>query len=175
MANASPTILGYDPTITFEGERRFLSVGDISYEILKTEFIGDMIRGRGTVCFHVSRGDKEYVVKDSWVDTGHSRSERDFLKSAGGAGVTGVPKFIADTIVQVNGRDDLTSWARACIEEKDRSFPALKFIDTRKHQRLLIEPFAVPLVHFKSKFELLSVLRDAIRSKSPLLASVLQR
>ena len=39
-----------------------------------------------------------------------------------------------------------------------------KHIDARVHQRLVLQPYAVPLTHFQSKRELISVLIDIISS-----------
>src|ERR1700722_3181714 len=164
LSFASRTSIGYDPTIQGKGQRRILVENDW-YEILGVEFINDVIRGRGTTCYHVAKDGVEYAIKDVWVDTSRLPGEVALLDAA--RHIKGVPTCVAHATVKVDGREDSTAWPRECIEESTPCYSSLKNIETRSHRRLLISPFASPLVNFKNKIEFLGVLRDAIRGKCP--------
>jgi hypothetical protein len=165
---STPTRVGYDPTIgrLERNGTRFIRVGPDRYDLLDTVFIGDVVRGRGTVCYHVSRDGKEYAIKDIWTDSTRQHTERIFLDAAYKAGVSGVPTCITRIVVLVEGRKDSTSWARECVPPDHRS-PAKRDVEIRVHERLVLQPFATPLVQFRSKTELLSALRDVIQSEYP--------
>lgn len=158
-------VLGYDPTIEMQGQERFICVGDKRYQILNTEYISDMVRGRGTVCYRVSRDGAEYAIKDVWADRAREHTEIAMLQAAADANVQGVPTCMHTSVVCVNGREDSTSWPRQCIQPSHPHFTAIHHVEVREHRRHVITPFASPLISFTSKFELLSVLRDVINGK----------
>jgi hypothetical protein len=163
LSFCSNDLLGYDPTITATPEGRFIQVKDKHYRILKTEYIADMIRGRGTVCYHAAEGDETYAIKDSWVDTGRPHMEVEFLKTA--SQVDGIPTYCDSEVVRIRGgHEDSTAWIRSCILPNSSLYPVMAKLEVRKHHRLIVKPFALPLTDFDSKFELLSVLRDVILS-----------
>jgi Fungal protein kinase len=164
LSSCSNTLLGYDPTITSEAEGRFIHVNNTRYKILETEFIGDMIRGRGTVCYRVSWEGQEYAIKDVWADMSRTHTEVEFLKAAGN--IKGVPTYIDHMTVRIDSedRDDLTSWVRSHIPSTYYRYEKIKKVEVRQHQRVVMHPFASPLMQFKSKVEFLSVLRDVIHS-----------
>jgi len=162
LSVTEPAIIGYDPTIETDssGRPRSIEVGSQRYQIVNTEFVSDMIRGRGTACFHARLGDDEYAIKDSWVNMALKRGEEEMLLAA--RDVKGVPELVLKADVQIDGQTDSTSWPRECIREPSKGKTAFEQLEVRIHRRFVMRPFASPLVSFKSKLEFLTVLRDAI-------------
>lgn len=166
LSSGSNTAIGYDPTITCDskGDPTSIRIESQEYAVVRTEFIGDMIRGRGTVCYHARRNGTDYAVKDGWAKVA-LRPEEDMLRAA--QGIRGVPVLVAAWDVQVDGRPDSTSWPRACIlySTSGPGADTLAKLEVRQHRRLVMTPFASPLTTFKSKVELLSALRDVIQGE----------
>lgn len=169
LALTDNVVIGYDPTINLDsdGRPRLIDVGANQYEIVNTEFISDMVRGRGTVCFRARREGVEYAIKDAWMDTALPHSEADMLRAA--TGVTGIPILVEELVLRINGRTDSTSWPRECIPMSHKSMDSLMKLEVREHHRLVLMPFASPLITFKSKIELLTILHDAIKSHRDLV------
>jgi hypothetical protein len=166
LSYCSDTLLGYDPTITTRAGCRYIRLNGADYQILSTEFIADMVRGRGTICYRAIRDEKEYAIKDLWADTGRSHQEVEFLQAAEENNIPGVPICCNSAVIRIDSQDrnDLTSWARECIQPTHKRYEDVKKVEVREHRRLVMQPFALPLMQFASKIELLSVLRDVIRS-----------
>lgn len=162
LSVTEPAIIGYDPTIKTDtsGRPHSIQVGSQQYQIVNTEFVSDMIRGRGTVCFRAKLGDDEYAIKDSWVNNALKRSEEEMLHAA--RGVKGVPELVLQATVQIDGQTDSTSWPRECICEPSKGKTAFEQLEVRTHRRFVMRPFASPLLSFTSKLEFLTALRDAI-------------
>ncbi|KAJ6511329.1 hypothetical protein C8R47DRAFT_1094689 [Mycena vitilis] len=154
MLNNDPAVLGYDTSITKTGDHRFIEVDGIQYQIIKTLFISDVVRGRGTVCWHARHGGKDFVIKDTWADDSRTHIEAEILRMA--EDVEGVPKVVADVIVKVNGVEGNTHTLRSNISKLDDS------IETRVHRRLVLTPFGNPLCTFATQKELISIFIDAI-------------
>lgn len=160
------SILGYDPTILRgpDGIRQ-IRVGGALYDIVSTQFVSDVIRGRGTVCWHVQRGGIDYVVKDTWADISRTYTEAEILKKA--HGIEGVPEVIAAEVVKIHGDEDSTSHARSIIDVNSYIHGSLLGnLEIRLHRRLVVTPFAEPITSFRSKQELISVFMDLIQSRS---------
>jgi hypothetical protein len=122
-----------------------------------------MIRGRGTVCFHATAEGVEYAIKDAWTNKALKHNEAEMLHVASARNVNGVPSLVDEVVVQVQGHIDSTSWPRECIAQSHESWNTLMKLEVREHRRLVMTPFASPLITFKSKVELLTALRDAIQ------------
>ena len=131
-----------------------IKVGSTTYEVIHRIFYNFVIRGRGTVCWHVRRDRKNYVIKDSWTHESRLNCEVDILRKI--QGLKGVPQLIAAWTVQIGGSDDRTD-----IRHLSLSSPS----DVRVHRRLLMEPVGMPLSEFKTIHELLSILIDILDSK----------
>ncbi|KAF8954122.1 hypothetical protein BDZ97DRAFT_1928800 [Flammula alnicola] len=161
---SDPSAIGFDPTIRHgPGGKRFVTVADKEYEIIKTLFISDNIRGRGTVCWHARFDGTDYVIKDTWANVFKELTEPEIMKMAGD--VEGIAHIVAEEIVQVNDRDDTTANIREVIDAEnyhDRDLHADLVIQA--HRRIVSTPLAEGLPYFSTKKELVSVLIDAIEA-----------
>ncbi|KAJ7450056.1 hypothetical protein B0H11DRAFT_325431 [Mycena galericulata] len=171
--------LGYDTSIvTREDGRRFIDVEGRSYELVETLFISDVIRGRGTVCWHARCDGQDYVIKDTWADTSRPHTEAEILRMAKEANVSGVPTVIADVIVQINGLDDATENIRSTITHSSpkKLFKAYSLLEKRVHRRIVLTPYCLPLTSFQSRKELVSIFIDAVTAHRDLVnANILHR
>ncbi|KAH8109260.1 hypothetical protein DFH11DRAFT_1548393 [Phellopilus nigrolimitatus] len=77
---ADDTGLGLDPSIVYEGKKQFMTVAGVKYEIQREICVETSIRGRGTVWFLAVHDNKEYVIKDSWIDDSRQVFEHKMLK-----------------------------------------------------------------------------------------------
>ena len=130
-----------------------IEVKPIAYEIIRWIFYNFVLRGRGTICWHVRRGRKDYVIKDSWTHESRLNREADILIKI--RGVKGVPQLIAAWTVQIGGSDDQTDLRRPFLTSPS---------NIRIHRRLLMEWVGIPLSEFKTIHELLSILIDILDS-----------
>ena len=98
--------IGYD--ITFIPPQPLLpstiKVRSTMYEVIRRIFYNFVIHGWGTVCWHVHRDRKNYVIKDLWTHESHLNREADILRKI--QGLKGVPQLIAAWTVQIGGSDD---------------------------------------------------------------------
>ncbi|KAJ7628532.1 hypothetical protein FB45DRAFT_39871 [Roridomyces roridus] len=160
-------LLGYDTSIVKRDNLRFITVDATEYQIVRRLFISDVIRGRGTVCWHARHGNQDVVIKDSWADA-NTVPEADILKKA--AGIKGVPQVLGETIVRIRGAEDTTATLRSVVEHAQVPKPSrakqiaatLESTETRIHRRLVITPLCLSLPHFASRRELLSVFIDIV-------------
>ncbi|KAI4522708.1 hypothetical protein K525DRAFT_198180 [Schizophyllum commune Loenen D] len=153
--------LGYDPTIEHDDcQRRFVTVNGTKYQILDRLNEHPGIRGLGTVCWLAKEADsknkKLYVIKSFWVDTSRRHTEAEFLERAAAANVSGVPKLVAYEAVEVGGIPIST--------HKFRTELGYALGEERVYTRLVEEERGIPLSEFASKAELLSGLRDCVKT-----------
>ena len=138
-----------------------IQVGQVTYDIIKVLFSSTGFLGRGTICYLVRRGGEFYVIKDHWVqnDLKQNQSplqEINMMKLI--QGIDGVPTLVDYWVVEVlPGVPDVTQRYR---EEKWWRYMK----STRTHVRLVMKPCARPLVMFRTKKELVSCLRDILKS-----------
>lgn len=159
--------IGYDPTLTLtsEGTVKTARCKDVEYDITSTLFANNMIRGRATICWSAKRHDEEYVIKDNWPNTMRTKSEHQFLERAKERGVSGVPRLIGYEDLPVNQVVDSSVPSRILTPEDVKRHAGTKMeIEMRAHRRLVLQPQAVPLPHFSSRRELISVLADIVQS-----------
>ncbi|KAJ7135411.1 hypothetical protein C8R43DRAFT_1132628 [Mycena crocata] len=136
--------------------RRFIDIKGVRYSIVKTLFVSDVIRGRGTVCWHVRHGGQDFVIKDTWADASRPHPEAEILRMA--EGIEGVAQVVADVVVVVNGVEDSTDSLRSAIDPEGK----YAHIETRIHRRLVLTPFGAPLSQFSSRKELVSIFIDVV-------------
>ncbi|KAH8109259.1 hypothetical protein DFH11DRAFT_1548392 [Phellopilus nigrolimitatus] len=169
------TDLGLDPSIVYEGGKRFMTVAGIKYEIQREIYVESCVRGRGTVCFLAVHDNKEYVIKDSWIDdSGSCRvSEYDMLTRL--KEVDGVPTMIAQECVKIRGTKDTTATDRDFLHDqqllKDVSTvlenkwtKANEKTKTREHRRAVIEPFGKRLENFSCLYELVLAIKTIFQT-----------
>ncbi|PPQ92533.1 hypothetical protein CVT25_010366, partial [Psilocybe cyanescens] len=162
--------IGFDSSILHhEDGTRSVTVAGLEYQLLKTLFISDSIRGRGTVCWQARRGSSDYVIKNTWTDVYRMKTEADIMRMA--SDVEGIAHLVADEIVKHNGEDDSTSTIRSLLPKLEDYYRRHWYdkLEVRVHRRLVTSPVAESLAHFKSKKELLTVLIDAIEAHARLV------
>ncbi|KAJ7628509.1 hypothetical protein FB45DRAFT_1059256 [Roridomyces roridus] len=138
-----PTLLGYDTSIVERNGSRFITVDGTEYQIGDPLFISDVIRGRGTVCWHARHGNEDFVIKDTWADNSREHSVAEILHRA--AGIEGVPKRMPSFRFT-----------------KARDVELLDTIETRIHRRLVITPLCSSLPNFANRRELLPIFIDVV-------------
>lgn len=164
--------LGYDPSVkTLSDGRRAIAVNDVTYQILETLFISDVLRGRGTVCWHCrplgeERDDDDVVIKSLWADQSRLHTEADFLRIAGN--IKGISTLVAEEAVMEGDKPRSTTTIRQALCDHDRE-DEFNAIEVRHHYRLVLKPFGIHVEHFASKKELLSVLKDCIEAHEKLV------
>lgn len=177
--------LGFDPTIRLNEDMKTgeMLINDSGrwYPIVDVLHVEGSIHGRGTVCYKVTSpyDDEDWeegVVKDCWSDVTRNESEGDILEKI--EGIEGVPKVVSEWTV----KDDKTGvhttarFRRDIVEDdaddgkKPKSKGKWKLdrnnnVEIRVQRRMLIVPVGVPIQHFSSLPELLSVFRDVVQSK----------
>ncbi len=149
---------GLDPTIRItDSKSKEIEVDGEWFDIIDVIHIEGGLRGRGTVCYHVRKGDKDYIVKDRWVDVRHAEREANILKKL--SGLKHIPRFIKDVPVMFNGEKDTTAFLRQSEEARKSS-------EIREHRRMLLEPPAHKLGQFRDLVELLTAIRDVVDGES---------
>ncbi|KAG1749177.1 hypothetical protein EDD22DRAFT_785476 [Suillus occidentalis] len=134
-------------------------VNDHTYDILELIFSSQGLVGRGTVCYLARRLGQEYIIKDHWVlgDKEVALNEVAMLQAM--KGVRGVPQLIEYWLVETKAQEvDETMNYRGKIWQSIKG-------TSRTHVRLVLKPRARPLHMFRTKVELVSAIRDIIRSE----------
>lgn len=171
----TPTQYGFDPTVTFDddagktGRIHFKGQDYVFRDVLHVEGV---IRGRGTVVYHVVHPDGDFVIKDSWVDISREESEADVLQAL--RNVPRVPRLIGHEIVHIDGQEDTTMRIRESLLSRSTDSlgtvtwtwrsPVHSKTELREHCRIATTPVGRPLLKFRSLKELLSSLRDSALS-----------
>lgn len=167
-------LLGYDHAISRPicGTPRVLCMqSGKQYEILRRLFSSRSLRGRATSVFIV-RNEKEelQVLKDGWVSCDRTVTEAQILQRAAKRKIRGVPKLIeAEDVLTSAGKPDTTYNRRPFLaEDSDQPYKVYqkpeeyKHVEDRIHRRLIMEPYGESITYFRSKKELMSVLRDVV-------------
>ena len=94
LVYASPSRIGYDPSITSGSKANVVYCNGHEYSVIDTLFANNMIQGRATICWHAKRGKDDYVIKDSWPNTQRTQSEYQFLEKVAELGIMGVPVLV---------------------------------------------------------------------------------
>jgi hypothetical protein len=164
---ASRPWLGYDPTITSDINRVRMVFVDEPYVIKSTIFRSNVVRGRATICWHGTRDNKDYAIKDTWADTSRDFTEQDILTEI--RDIEGVPRVVQGIIVEFNGEDTTDRRRQALTMSKivwtRRGRSLFRKLENRVHRRLVLQPLGIPVVCFSSKEELISVFIDIVKSK----------
>ena len=157
-------LIGYDPTIHFLPDGSMTVTVENTYAIKETLCASGMIRGRATICWRTERDGCYYAIKDSWVDSGRDTTEIQFLEKAEKCGIEGVPCVVELKDMMVRGVKDTTDSHRLMFSRDNPSNTVFKNLENRIHRRLVLTPCAIPITHFTSKRELISVLIDIVES-----------
>lgn len=154
---------GFDLTVRLRSEKKEIEVGGEWYNIVDVIYVEGVLRGRATICYHVEKDGKDYVVKDSWVDTSRTDREADILEQL--KGLEHVPRIIKDVPVLFRGKPDTTAYFREADPEATYRTGTYKGVEIREHRRMLLEPRARNLSEFRSLVELLTAIRDIVDGK----------
>jgi serine/threonine protein kinase len=114
--------------------------------------------GQGTQVWVVRQSSKNYILKNSWVQSGRVGSEIMFLKLMQGHAKleSHVPNLIEGEDVKINGVSDSTERYRVNVGQHNFY---------RIHRRLVTEPIGEPLVRFQSRAEFLNVMIELIEGE----------
>ncbi|KAH8113917.1 hypothetical protein DFH11DRAFT_1598199 [Phellopilus nigrolimitatus] len=181
---ADRSALGYDPSFTseivMENEKEILksyvTVADSRLEIIDVINQDCVIRGRGTLCLKAKdENGNVLVVKDSWVD--QSRRDKEFKLLAKVVGIKSVAQLVKHEHVNIDGKPDNTSNARAFMTEiidwkgefverwrTDEKWTHFNSIEFRDHYRISITPFGDSLEDFDSLEELVLAGKDIVEA-----------
>ena len=130
---------------------RKILVQGVDYTVQECIFSLETMRGCATRCWRVSKGNNQYVLKDSWCLRSR-KAEQSVLTKV--AGTEGVPHLIDCEDIHCHGEVNTTATRRV----------SLSYAEERIHCRLVMEPVAKPLSDFKSKKELVQAFADIVKS-----------
>ena len=103
-------IIGFDPTMTQSsdgsGTVQKITVNGVEYTIIECIFSSETMRGCATWCWHVSKGEKHYAIKDSWCLQSQKLEPEVLVKMVD---VEGVPCFVDWEDVTLHGQIDTTA------------------------------------------------------------------
>jgi Fungal protein kinase len=150
--------VGIDPSMECDekGNVMTIFVNKKEFTVFRRIYALQALVGRGTKVWIVTREDRYYILKDSWVQSGRVESEINFLKlMAQHPALTGrIPKLIEGEDLQIGRYADSTEWYRIDIGQIDQH---------RIHRRHVTEPIGSPLIKFKSRVECLSAIVDVLQ------------
>ena len=151
--------IGLDPHFICDGYDRLvaINVDDKRYELGDRIYTVESLLGRGTNVWIVTREDKQFILKDSWVlgDIVESEiihlqamKEHSQIKSQ-------VPTFVGGGDVKINKTIDSTANYRGQgLVGYHRN--------QRVHRRIVTGPVGAPLTKFRSKKEFVNVLMNVV-------------
>ena len=105
---ATASMIGYDPSIVDVNGAKVTYCKDQKYVIDSILFAHHMIHGRATICWHVHKDNKDYIIKDSWPNIKRTQSKSQFLCKAAENNITRVPVLVDDEDLKVDGTTDST-------------------------------------------------------------------
>ncbi|TFY76453.1 hypothetical protein EWM64_g7557 [Hericium alpestre] len=172
------TALGYDPTINLTSDPQTIQVQGETYEILDVVHIASVIRGRGTVCYRVTRDGQNFIIKDYWADTARQSNEAELLKEA--IDISGLAGWCADEDLRLGDTDDTTaSHGRTLLDDLDDYPNAEDYqnLEIRIHRRIVLKDCGTPIQNFSTRRELVGVFIDTIKTHRALhdLKKILHR
>ncbi|KAK7044798.1 hypothetical protein R3P38DRAFT_2508887 [Favolaschia claudopus] len=174
VASFDEELIGYDTTVYWANEKRFLSMcapvtyhsGTQDWKANSTEMLFDLedrpmfsrhtIRSRGTVCWSASYGGNTYIIKDYWRADGRE-IEADFLKEL--VGVRGVGQMFAFE----NDRESIKE-ARGFNDESDMHSDSTTRTTVlgRSFMRIVVHRHGSTLEQAHSPLVLLRAIRDIV-------------
>lgn len=165
-----PSEIGYDETIdcNIRGEATAIRVAGAKYEVVKSLFKAESMRGRVTRCWHVMRIEEEipihYVIKDSWADQRRTQSEVSTLELIrnlhSSEGFYGIPKLFKGEDVLVYLYGDVPGYKS---DSTIRRRAAGSKVEGRVHRRLLMQPVGKHIISFASLKELVGGIIDTVK------------
>ena len=148
--------IGYDPSIITNSrdETTAIICDKVTYNVVHCIYAVQGLVGRATHVFLVESNDKQFILKDSWIEESRPCSETRHLKRI--QGVQGVPVLQHGWDVNIKN-ELLSTWlirkGNYGIQER-----------SRVRRRLVSPSIGVPISQFKTKKELISAFRDITQS-----------
>jgi hypothetical protein len=154
--------IGLDPHFIHDKADHLIAINidNKRYELQDRIYTVESLLGRGTNVWIVTREDKQFILKDSWVLGDRVESEivhlqamieHDEIKSR-------VPTFVDGGDVKINGITDSTANYRG-------QGLVGYFRNQRVHRRIVTGPVGMPLTSFRSKKEFVNVLKGVVSGK----------
>ena len=137
-----------------------INMGNKCYELGDHIYVVESLLGRGTNVWIVTREDKQFILKDSWVlgdlvesEIVHLQAMKEHSKIK-----SRVPIFMDGGDVEINGITDSTA--------NYRGQGLIRYHhNQRVHRRIVTGPVGIPLTRFRSKKEFVNALMDVVSSK----------
>ena len=156
------TDIGLDPHFIRDDADRLvaISIDEKRYELGDRIYTVESLLGRGTNVWIVTREDKRFILKDSWVLENLVESEIDHLQAMikHDEIKSLVPTFVGGGDVKINGITDSTANYRGqgLIGRQHNQ---------RVHRRVVTGPVGIPLTMFQSKKEFVNALISVVSSR----------
>ncbi|TDL16846.1 hypothetical protein BD410DRAFT_844106 [Rickenella mellea] len=163
---ADPAMIGLDDTVTISNGAVKRVAVKRSFEIERTLFKTEAIRGTAATYWHAVRGNKNYVIKDTWHDISLPRTEAQILAKL--VDIEGVPRVVETarvTVPVIECRvDDTTDRRRRDMGRVGLTQSRMQFkkLENRIHLRMVMQPLASSIWKFSTKRELISALIDIL-------------
>jgi hypothetical protein len=151
--------LGLDPNMIRDTQHHIshIHVDNKSYSVRRNIYTLQSLLGRGTKVWIVTNDNKNYILKDAWIQASRVENENKHLKRIQDIPdlKDKVPTFVAGEDVFINGFPDNTLWYRVGLGEDD---------DHRVHRRVLTSKIGTSITTFTSKAEFISAMIDIVQS-----------
>ena len=153
--------IGLDPNVRLDsdtGKARAISMAGRTFAVKSIIHCMDSLVGRATKVWEVRLDDEDYILKDSWVQTRHEKSEASLLELMSGHDALKhtVPRLICSEDVRINEEKD-------CTENYRRDLHGHSF-SQRIHRRLVLSPIGQSLETYESKKDFISIMISLIQS-----------
>jgi hypothetical protein len=160
--------VGLDPNFEFDnfGKLLAITVDEKRFVVEKLIYELACIVGRATRVWIVKGDNRQYVLKDSWIQEHHVDSEIRILqmiaKSSGHDKIKeSVPQFVCGGDVMVDGTLDCTGYYRKDLHGWPES--------QRIHRRMVSFPIGEPITAFRSKKEFIGAIISILKGALPCL------
>jgi hypothetical protein len=159
--------IGLDPTVEVDstGKVCAILVDKKRFEVLQLIHSVETLIGRATKVWIVSFEGKLYILKDSWIQDSHVKSEVSFLERMS------VPELAGRVPTLVCGGDVLINDVRDCTGRYRVDLAGYPY-SQRVHRRTVSSSIGQPLTTFRSKREFINVMITLLKSKLPYSYSI---
>ena len=155
--------IGLDPHFIHDSTTDHLiaiNIGNKCYELKDRIYAVESLLGRGTNVWIVTREDKQYILKDSWVLGDLVESEVTHLQAMSEHSEieSRVPSFVDGGDVKIDEITDSTANYRG------QGLVGYRH-NQRVHRRIVTGPVGIPLTRFRTKKEFVNALISVVSSR----------